>query len=172
MSILRIVFQDWVANTGNVKGRLVLALFRFATVVRYAPKFLLVLGEFYLIFYRIFVEWFLGIELPWKLKLGSNARLFHGMGLVVNDQVKIGENVVLRHSTTIGVKYTSDFGCQSVPVIGNNVDIGSNVVILGSICVGDYAQIGAGSVVVKDVPARAVVVGNPAKIIKIIDPIE
>jgi len=59
-----------------------------------------------------------------------------------------------------------------VPVIGNNVDIGTNVVILGSICVGDYAQIGAGSVVVKDVPVRAVVVGNPTKIIKIIDPIE
>jgi putative colanic acid biosynthesis acetyltransferase WcaB len=55
------------------------------------------------------------------------------------------------------------------PVIGDNVEIGSNVVIIGDISIGDGAIVGAGSVVTKDVPAHAVVVGNPARIIKFKD---
>lgn len=52
------------------------------------------------------------------------------------------------------------------PVIGDNVDIGANVVIIGGICIGDNVVIGVGSVVTKDVPKGSVVVGNPARIIK------
>jgi putative colanic acid biosynthesis acetyltransferase WcaB len=53
------------------------------------------------------------------------------------------------------------------PVIMNNVDVGSNAVIIGDIVIGDGAIIGAGAVVTKSVPARAVVAGNPARIIRI-----
>lgn len=162
------IFQDWAINSGNPKARLILVLFRTAQLLRRAPKPFYFLGIPYLIIYRVLVEWVLGVELPWNLKLGPNARLFHGMGLVVNDQVQIGSNVILRHNTTIGVKGTLEFGDLAVPVIGNYVDIGSNVVILGAVTVGDGAAIGAGSVVVKDVPKGAVVVGNPARIIKVI----
>ena len=70
------------------------------------------------------------------------------MCLVINDQVEIGENVILRHCTTIGVGRMTSFGCPEVTRIGNNVDIGSNVVIIGNITIGDGAMIGAGSVVV------------------------
>lgn len=161
------VFQDWCANTGNIKAQLVLAAFRLAVSLRHGPKWVFVLTIPYLIFYRVFVEWVLGIELPWNLRMGPRARLFHGVGLIVNDQVQIGSGVVLRHCTTIGVAKTAVFGDAAVPVIGDNVDIGSNVVIIGTVRIGNGAKIGAGSVVVKDVPAHAVVVGNPAKIIKI-----
>lgn len=161
------MFQDWSVNGGNIKGRLVLSLYRLAYFFRHAPKPILFFGIPYLVLYRLFVEWFLGIELPWNLQLGSGARLFHGVGLVVNDQVKIGSNVILRHCTTIGVGATTSFGSQDVPIIGNNVDIGSNVVIVGKVMIGDGAVIGAGSVVVKDVPENAIVVGNPARVLRI-----
>jgi serine acetyltransferase len=83
---------------------------------------------------------------------------------VINDRAVIGKNVILRHCTTIGVK-KKDGGC---PVIGNDVNIGSNVVILGDILIGDGAVVGAGSVVIKDVPPFAVVAGNPARVIRIL----
>ena len=51
-------------------------------------------------------------------------------------------------------------------MIGNNVWIGAHSIILGDISIGDNSVIGAGSVVVKDVPANAIVAGNPAKVIK------
>lgn len=59
-------------------------------------------------------------------------------------------------------------GCKDykTPVIGNNVRIYLNSVIFGDINIGDNAVIGAGAVVINDVPANAVVVGNPARIIK------
>lgn len=53
-----------------------------------------------------------------------------------------------------------------IPIIGNNVIIGANCVIIGDVSIGDGAIIGAGSVVTKSVPQNAIVVGNPAKIIK------
>ncbi len=165
MSVFTDILQDWDINKGNIKARLVLVLFRSAYLVRHSNKLILTLGLPFLIFYRISVEWILGIELPWNLTLGKNARVFHGMGLVINDQVKIGSNVTLRHTTTIGVKETAEFGSVLVPVIGNNVDIGAHVVILGAVTIGDNAVIGAGTVVVKDVPAGSVVVGNPARIL-------
>ena len=142
------LLQDWSANKGNIKGRLVLLLFRLSQSIRRWPGAFFYIGIPYLIFYRIFVEWILGIELPWNLRVGSGVRIFHGMGLVINDQVEIGDNVILRHCTTIGVGRTTSFGCPEVPRIGNNVDIGSIVVIIGNITIGDGVIIGPGSVVV------------------------
>jgi len=113
--------------------------------------------------YRYFVEWVLGIELPRKLTIGRGLALYHGQGLVVNKSTIIGEYCVLRNSTTIGHKRLADGSFSQCPRIGNNVDIGANVCIIGGITIGDNVTIGAGSVVVKDVPANSVVAGNPAK---------
>lgn len=159
------IFQDWRANSRNPKARLILAMFRIAKAIRFGPKAIALVGLPYLVFYRVAVEWILGVELPWGVKLGRNARIFHGVALVVNDKVTIGNDVILRHSTTIGVGKTMEFGASAAPIIGDRVDIGSNVVILGSVRIGDDAIIGAGSVVVKDVPPGATVVGNPARIL-------
>lgn len=162
------IFQDWQANKGNVKGQIILTFFRLANSLSYIPKPFRYFGYPYLIMYRIIVEWILCVELPWKLKIGRRLKLHHGQALVVNDHVIIGKDCILRHSTTIGVAVTSNNYSGSVPVIGDYVDIGSNVVILGGIHIGDRAVIGAGSVIVNDIPKGAVVVGNPARIIKII----
>ncbi len=160
------IFQDWKENDSNLKSRMVLVLFRLAIYLRRKNIWFLVLLTPYFILYRIFVEWVLGIELSWNLNVGPGLRLYHGVALVVNDGVLIGSNVVLRHSTTIGVKTLNDGSNSAAPIIGDNVDIGAHVVIIGPVVIGNGAVIGAGSVVVKDVPPYSVVVGNPAKVIR------
>jgi len=162
------IFQDWKVNKKNIKGRLVLSAFRLASLISRMPQYIRWIFLPYIVLYRIVIEWVLCIELPWHLRIGPNLRLYHGVALVINDRTIIGANCVLRHSTTIGVSVTSENFEGTAPVIGNNVDIGSNVVILGPITVGDDVIIGAGSVVTKDVPAGAVIIGNPARILRYI----
>ena len=159
------IFQDWTSNKGNLKGRIILVMFRLAQV---ANKHILlaVILCIYLGFYHVFVEWFLGVEIPRKLKAGKGLVIFHGQALVINQGVVIGSNCILRNSITIGHKKRSDGSFSPCPVIGDNVDIGANSVIIGDIEIGDNVIIGAGSVVVKSVPANCVVAGNPAKIIR------
>ena len=162
------IFQDWDANWSNPKGRLVLAMFRLASALKRGPRVLLPLTVLYGIFYRVVVEWILTVELPWKTQVGSGLRLDHGQGLVVNDQTVIGKNCLLRHATTIGNKENPDGSYSGSPVIGDGVKIGAHVVILGEIKVGDGAVIGAGTIVTKDVPAGAVVAGNPARVLRLV----
>jgi putative colanic acid biosynthesis acetyltransferase WcaB len=85
--------------------------------------------------------------------------------LIINQDVIIGNNCVLRNSVTIGHKKLPDGTFTACPRIGNNVDIGANVAIIGDITIGDNVVIGAGSVVVKSVPSNCTVVGNPARVL-------
>ncbi|MBD2362809.1 serine acetyltransferase [Anabaena minutissima FACHB-250] len=166
------LLQDWQINQDtSFKSRLVLLMFRLNDVMINLPIFGKKISKLYCFFYQLIVEYVLGIELPWDTKIGSNLKLIHGHGLVVNHETVIGANCTLRHSTTIGNKKLPDGSISASPKIGNNVDVGSNVVIIGPIKLGDNSVIGAGSVVVKDVPQSAVVAGNPAKIIRLINSI-
>ncbi|MGE4489129.1 MAG: serine O-acetyltransferase [Kiritimatiellales bacterium] len=165
----RSVRQDFQRNQDNLKSCLIVFLFRVASwccAWRHRNALVWIFFLPYLIFYRLFVEWILGIEIPQKTKVGKGLRVEHGFGMVINDKAIIGDNVTLRHGVTIGNKGCGEKAC---PVIGDNVNIGSNAVVIGSIHIGNGAIIGAGSVVVKDVPAGAVVAGNPARILRIGD---
>lgn len=75
----------------------------------------------------------------------------------------VGKGCVLRQCSTIGTKST--FRPLDAPTIKDYVDFGANVICIGNITIGSHAIIGAGSVVVKDVPDYAIVVGNPARIV-------
>jgi putative colanic acid biosynthesis acetyltransferase WcaB len=156
------ILQDWEANRGNWKSRSAMLLYRAAQAVRRQSPLLRVLGTPVVALYVLYVEWALGIELNLKSKIGPGLRLYHGTGLVIHEAAVLGSHCALRHCTTIGMKN----GPADCPSIGNNVDIGSNSVVLGSIRIGDNAVIGAGSVVLHDVAPGDVVAGNPARSIK------
>jgi len=155
------ILQDWEANAGNIRSRLILVMFRLAQWCYGLPAPCRWLGYPYLAAYEVFIGWGLGIELNHKARIGPGLKLFHGTALVIHGGAVLGSHCTLRHCTTIGMKRLPD----EVPVIGDHVDIGCNAVLIGRIRVGDGAVIGAGSVVVKDVPAGAVVAGNPARAI-------
>jgi len=83
----------------------------------------------------------------------------------VNCHTVIGDNALLRNGVVIGNKVLADGTDSACPVIGDDVEIGANAVIIGPIAIGDGARIGAGAVVTKDVPAGGIARGNPAVII-------
>lgn len=160
------IFCDWSANRGNPKGQLVLVFFRLAQWCRNLPEPWWLLTIPVLVTYRLGVEWGMGIELRFKTKVGPGLRLFHGQGLVVHEGTVFGSGCTLRQNTTIGNKSLPDGTPSVCPAIGDNVDIGANSVVIGPITVGSSSVIGAGSVVVKDVPADAIVAGNPARVLR------
>lgn len=166
MQLTEILKKDWVRNRGNTKSLIIMTAFRlshFFTVRKKSNRLVWVLGLPLMIAYRIGIEWVLGVELPAKTEVGPGLVIDHGQGLVVNDHTVIGENVLLRHCTTIGCKVNPDGTQGRSPVIGDRVDVGAQAVIVGDIRIGSDARIGAGSVVTKDVPDGAVMVGNPAR---------
>ena len=96
-------------------------------------------------------------------KIGGGIYAAHPFATIIHAK-SIGVNFSFRQNTTIGNK--KDGRNDLLSVIGNNVRLGANVVIIGDVRIGDNVRVGAGSVVVKDIPANSVVAGNPAKIIK------
>lgn len=160
--MLDFVLQDWQVNAGNPKGRLVLAFFRLCQCIRHLPHPWWVLGAPVLFLYVVLVEWIMGIELGYRNAVGKRLRLYHGAGLVVHPWAVIGDDVILRHGVTIGFRKSTD---RRVPELGDRVEVGCGASILGPIRIGNDARIGAGAVVMKDVPAGATVAGNPARIV-------
>lgn len=149
---------------GNIKGLVFLISYRVAHFFS-TNVFMRLIGIPVWLLYRFIFRWILGIDVPENVTIGKGLIVNHGVGLVINPNVIIGDNVKLHQNTTIGSKDSSG-GC---PVIGDNVVIGANCVVLGPIKIGNNSIIAAGSIVVKDVPSGVVVAGNPAKIIKIIE---
>jgi serine O-acetyltransferase len=111
---------------------------------------------------------FTGIEIHPAAKIGSNFFMDHGLGVVIGETTKIGNNVTIYQGVTLGgimpsLETDLQRNQKRHPTIGNNVIIGSGAQILGPINVGDNARIGANSVVSKDVPKNVTVAGVPAR---------
>ena len=104
-----------------------------------------------------------GIDIHPAAQVGRRVVIDHGMGIVIGETATVGDGCLLYKGVVLGG--TSLERKVRHPQIGNDVVIGSNACILGAIHIGEHARIGSGSVVVKDVPAEATVVGVPARII-------
>ncbi len=149
----------------NLKTKIIVKSYYMSSYfVKKQNRFIKLLGLPIRIIYKIIIEFIMSIEIPDRTMIGKNLIVYHGVGVVVNSNSILGDNVIIRQNTTIGSK--RDGG--PCPKIGNNVDIGCNVVIIGDISIGDNVIIGAGSVVTKSFPSDVVIAGNPAKIIKVL----
>ncbi|MDQ5839563.1 MAG: serine O-acetyltransferase [Chloroflexota bacterium] len=103
-----------------------------------------------------------GVEIHPGAQIGRRFFIDHGMGVVIGETAEVGDDVLLFHGVTLGGR--SMKRVKRHPTVGDNVTIGAGARVLGPVHIGDGAQIGANSVVVKDVPAGAVATGVPARI--------
>lgn len=98
-----------------------------------------------------------------SMEIGAGFGMGHAYGIIINRRCRIGTNFSLSQNVTLGRKSRDpNVGC---PTIGDRVYIGPGAVIIGDITIGNDAAIGANAVVTKDVPANAVVVGVPGRIV-------
>lgn len=106
---------------------------------------------------------FTGIEIHPGAKIGKRVFIDHGMGVVIGETAEVGDNVTIYQGSTLGG--TGKEKGKRHPTIGNNVVISSGAKVLGPFTVGDNSKIGAGSVVLKEVPPNCTVVGVPGRIV-------
>ena len=109
------------------------------------------------------VEIVTGISIPAQCEIGDGLYIGHYGSIILAPEARIGHNVSLAQNVTIGVAGGGDD--RGAPTIGNRVFIGAHSVVVGRIIIGDDVVVCAGSVVNRSVPARAVVMGNPARVV-------
>lgn len=104
-----------------------------------------------------------GIEIHPGATIGRGLFIDHGMGLVIGETSEIGDGVTLHQGVTLGG--TGKERGKRHPTLGNNVYVGVGAKILGAVKIGEGARIGAGAVVLNDVPPHTTAVGVPAKVV-------
>lgn len=164
MTSINLLNQDFDNNRGNTKGKIVAFCFRLASLGGKHPVLKILLSP-YLVFYKFMFEWVIGFEVPYRTRIGKGLKVYHLQAIVINPNVVIGENFVARQNLTIGSSRPNG----KCPVIGNNVECGAQVVIVGDITIGNNVIIGAGSIVISSFPDNCVVVGNPARMVNYMD---
>lgn len=108
-------------------------------------------------------RFFTGVEIHPGAKIGRRFFIDHGMGVVIGETTEIGDDVLIYQGVVLGG--VSLEKTKRHPTIGNKVVIGAGAILLGPIKIGKGARVGAGSVVVNDVPDNATAVGVPGRVI-------
>lgn len=110
-------------------------------------------------------RWLTGIEIHPAVVMGRRVFIDHGMGVVIGETAEIGDDCTIYQGVTLGG--TSLYrGSKRHPTLGRNVVVSAGAKVLGGFTVGDGAKIGSNSVVLKEVPAGATVVGIPGRIVE------
>jgi len=164
LGLFALLREDWQTHERDLcrQGLWALAVHRFGHW-RYGVRLALIripLSFIYKVL-KLVSQILTGIDLPCEVKVGRRLTIEHFGGIIISGDAVIGDDVVLRHGVTLGLKHT---GLAGAPVIGNRVDIGAGAKILGPVHIGDGAVIGANAGVLKDVPPGALAVGVPARI--------
>ena len=107
------------------------------------------------------VELVTGISIPPTCQVGAGLYIPHFGGIVLHENVVIGDNCVLGHDVTLGERGPD----RLVPRVGNSVRISSGARVIGGVVIGDEAVVGANAVVTRDVPNRVTVAGVPARVL-------
>ena len=165
IGFLALLREDWQTHERAFmeQGFWAVALHRFGNWRMDRMKLLRAPMTLIYLFLFKWVEWTCGITLPYTVWLGRRVRIWHHSGMILHAEA-IGDDVHIRHNTTFGVVRRNEN--EDLPRIGDRVDVGAGVCVLGRVEVGDGAVIGANAVVIRDVPAGAVVGGIPARVLK------
>lgn len=157
--------EDYVAHGGDwtKPGFRAIAIYRFG-VWRMSVSSRLLRAPLSLLYRFLFrrVRNRYGIEVPFSAQIGRRVVIEHQSGIVIHGASVIGDDCIIRQNCTLGIRRLSE--PSQAPVLGRGVDVGAGACILGSISIGDYARIGANSVVLINVPAHAVAAGVPATV--------
>ncbi|MFD2657908.1 MULTISPECIES: serine O-acetyltransferase [Gracilibacillus] len=108
-------------------------------------------------------RFFTGIEIHPGAKIGKRFFIDHGMGVVIGETCEIGDNVTIYQGVTLGG--TGKEKGKRHPTLKDNALVATGAKVLGSITIGESSKVGAGSVVLKDVPDHSTVVGIPGRIV-------
>jgi len=108
-------------------------------------------------------RWLTGIEIHPGARIGKGVFIDHGMGVVIGETAEVGDNVTIYQGVTLGG--TGKEKGKRHPTVGKNVVIAAGAKVLGPITIGDDSRVGAGAVVIRDVPPRCTVVGVPGKVV-------
>jgi serine O-acetyltransferase len=109
-----------------------------------------------------------GIEIHPGARIGKGVFIDHGMGVVIGETASVGDNVTMYQGVTLGG--TGKQRGKRHPTVENDAVIGVGAAVLGAVTIGEGARVGAGSVVLKDVPPHTTAVGLPARAVSWRDP--
>jgi len=162
----RLVREDLEAHDGDWSraGFQALLVYRFG-VWRMSIRTKLLRAPLSVLWRTLFaaVRNFYGIELPFTARIGRRVIFEHQHGIVVHGNTEIGDDCIIRQGVTLGIRRLDRL--TEAPVLGRSVNVGAGAKILGKVRIGDHAEIGANSVVLDDVPAHALAVGIPARLV-------
>lgn len=163
----QIVMEDYVAHGREASrpGFQALLVYRFG-VARMRVKPLLLRAPLSILYRTLFrsVRNFYGIELPYTAKVGRRVVFEHQHGIVVHGATVIGDDCIIRHGVTLGIRSLDRLA--DAPVLGKRVNVGAGAKIIGRVHIGDGAAVGANAVVLEDVPAGRLAVGVPAHLVE------
>lgn len=168
--MLRVLYEDLkriaITPMGMLKAILVSHSFHMVVMIRIGQtaSCIPLVGSFI----RVLIEYFIRIvyasDISCRAIIGPGLMIMHGHDIVIGANVEIGANCKLFNGVTLGNRNT-EVPCNDQPKVGNYVVLGTGAKILGGIQLGDYAKVGANSVVLIDVPDKRVAVGVPAKLV-------
>ncbi len=110
-----------------------------------------------------FARFLTGIEIHPGAQIGKGVFIDHGMGVVIGETAIVGNNCLIYQEVTLGG--TGKQSGKRHPTLGENVVVGTGAKVLGNLLIGNNVRIGAGSVVLRDVPSDCTVVGIPGRIV-------
>ncbi|SKB36874.1 serine O-acetyltransferase [Salegentibacter holothuriorum] len=174
MTVEEIIRKDLYRYAGQdsiLKG-LRIPGFRYSFLLRKASKFPERSSLKGIIYRRLlkFASHYYGFQIPPETKIGEGLYIGHFGTVIINNMTSIGKNCNLSPNVTIG--QANRGSKKGAPIIGDKVWIGTGAVIVGKIKIGSNVLIAPNSFVNMDVPNDSLVIGNPAKIIKKLNPTE
>lgn len=110
-----------------------------------------------------FARFVTGIEIHPGARIGRRLFIDHGMGVVIGETAVVGDDCLIYHGVTLGG--TGKERGKRHPTLGNGVIVGAGAKVIGDITLGDHSRVGTNSVVLRDVPPHATVVGIPGRVV-------